>query len=152
MEFFNPVHSMMGQGMLARLGRAMRTVGISGEKILLVTRGGDFFASNGYQILRESLQEYEVREIAFAKSNPDITDLFGVLEELRFVKFDLVIAVGGGSVLDIGKCIATLQPMEISDVSRLRNCIAQGIYCVQLTDQFPPYMSLPHNLFELYRW
>lgn len=139
MEFFNPVHSMMGQGMLARLGRAMRTVGISGEKILLVTRGGDFFASNGYQILRESLQEYEVREIAFAKSNPDITDLFGVLEELRFVKFDLVIAVGGGSVLDIGKCIATLQPMEISDVSRLRNCIAQGIY----EGETVPWIGIP---------
>lgn len=128
MEFFNPVHIIAGQGTLCTLDKSIKKLCSPVKKILLITRGGDFRLSEGYHQLSAALNKYEVHEIAFEVSNPDIGELFQLLKELETSHFDLVIAVGGGSVLDIGKSIATLQNINFSDVAMLRQCIEQSSY------------------------
>lgn len=139
MEFFNPVHIVAGQGTLCALDKSIKKLQLQINKILLITRGGDFQLSAGYKQIRAALNEYEVHEIVFGVSNPDISELFQLLKELESVDFDLVIAVGGGSVLDMGKSIATLHKMELADVAMLRECIGKGSY----TEAVIPWLGIP---------
>ena len=139
MEFFNPVHIVAGQGTLSALDKSIEKLHLQINKILLITRGGDFQLSAGYQQIRAALNEYEVHEIAFDVSNPDISELFQLLKELERVDFNFVIAVGGGSVLDMGKSIATLYRMEIADVAMLRECIGKGSYAEAVI----PWIGIP---------
>ncbi len=126
MEFYNPVHIFADPGALADLGRIASRWARPGSRILLITRGMDFAESPVHRILTEALALYDVREEEFALSNPDVIDIAALLAKVRGRAYDLIIAVGGGSVMDAAKTLAAALHTDIASTDDLRRFIQQG--------------------------
>jgi alcohol dehydrogenase YqhD (iron-dependent ADH family) len=104
-EFFNPTRLNFGAGKLAELGKVTSQYG---SKALLVT-GGNSVKSNGtFDKAVASLKEAGVdyAECSGVEPNPRITSVRKGAEIARKNDCDVVIGLGGGSVMDAAKVIA----------------------------------------------
>ncbi len=97
-QFSHPVRVMSG-----RLEKLLEV--IDAEKVLLVTTAG--FSRRGVsdRIIR-ALGNNRVRIYDEVSPNPDLADLDTAINRLKSDRFDAVLAVGGGSVIDAAKVIA----------------------------------------------
>jgi phosphonate metabolism-associated iron-containing alcohol dehydrogenase len=122
----HPVGIAFGADAADSLGDLLDSAPAADGKILLLTRGGDFAESAEGRRLQTALQGRSWNELPFAASNPDIAELL----ELRqgAPDFDLLVAVGGGSVLDVGKALAAMRGLQIEDLDALRRVIEEKSY------------------------
>jgi len=74
---------------------------INGRKTLLVTSNG--FIKRGLIDKVKLLTNDIVEVISDIKSHPEFSDLEIVYNKIKGIKFDLILAIGGGSVLDASK-------------------------------------------------
>ncbi|WP_339817127.1 iron-containing alcohol dehydrogenase [Paenibacillus sp. FSL R7-0216] len=103
--FHNPTKLIFGKGQLASL----RTeVPAYGNKVLLVYGGGSIKRSGLYDQVTVILREIgaEVTELAGVEPNPRLSTVHRGVELCKSNGIELVLAVGGGSVLDCAKAIA----------------------------------------------
>lgn len=100
----------------------------SQERVLLLTRGMDFSDSEACSRLRQALQGCSVREEELTVSNPDVADMAEMLERVAGEPYGLIVAVGGGSVMDTAKTLALAIPAGIAGKERLRSFVAGGVY------------------------
>jgi hypothetical protein len=78
------------------------------KKVMLVY-GGKSLKSNGvYDRIVKSLNDkkIEFKEYGGVKANPDIEDVVAICKIINSFNPDLILAAGGGSVLDTAKCAA----------------------------------------------
>ncbi|MBW6497598.1 MAG: iron-containing alcohol dehydrogenase [Bacteroidales bacterium] len=110
---YNPVKLHFGQGVVKKLGAAASAYG---KKALLVYGKGSVKKNGSYQQTLQSLHEagIEVFEYDGIKSNPIIEDVDAAADLGRKHGVDLVVAVGGGSVIDSAKIIAITIPVDHS--------------------------------------
>lgn len=104
-QFYNPTRLIFGKGQL----QALQTeVPKYGKRILLVYGGGSIKRSGLYDQVISQLNEIgaEVTELAGVEPNPRLSTVHKGVELCRTHNIDLVLAVGGGSVLDCAKAIA----------------------------------------------
>jgi len=73
------------------------------KKILLVTGKTSFLACGAERLLKPLLEGYKVEHFCDFANNPKIGDVYRGVELFRKNKPDVVIAVGGGSVIDMAK-------------------------------------------------
>lgn len=76
-----------------------------GNKVLLVYGGGSIKKSGLYDKVKELLKDFEVYELGGVAPNPKYTS---VLEGIKICKekgIEVIVPVGGGSVVDCGKAI-----------------------------------------------
>ena len=66
----------------------------------------DFSQSPAGQALRKALAGRDVREEELTLSNPDVADMAAMLERVGGEPYGLILAVGGGSVMDTAKTLA----------------------------------------------
>ncbi|UZP66687.1 iron-containing alcohol dehydrogenase [Desulfovibrio mangrovi] len=104
-EFQNPTRILFGAGVLARLGEA---AGEYGKKALLVTGGGSVKRGGVFDRAVESLKAAGVSyvECTGIEPNPRISSVVRGADIARKEGCDMVIALGGGSVMDASKVIA----------------------------------------------
>ena len=104
-EFQNPTRIIFGAGVLARLGE---TAGAYGKKALLVTGGGSVKKSGVFDRAATSLKAagIEVVECSGVEPNPRITSVRRGGETAKRENCEMVIALGGGSVMDAAKVMA----------------------------------------------
>ncbi len=74
---------------------------INGRKTLLITSAG--FIKRGLVDKIKSLTPYIVDVISEVKSHPEFKDLKNTYKKIAKIDFELILAVGGGSVLDASK-------------------------------------------------
>ena len=74
---------------------------INGRKTLLITSAG--FVKRGLVSKIKSLTNNIVEVISDVKSHPEFKDLEVTYNKIRKIDFELILAVGGGSVLDASK-------------------------------------------------
>jgi|TARA_Y100000294_G_C8566221_1_gene340923 alcohol dehydrogenase class IV len=79
-------------------------------KILIISGKKSYFASGANKLIKQVLIDKET--YLFLKKNkiPEIKELEKIISYLRFIKPDLIIAIGGGSVIDYAKIANTLHP------------------------------------------
>ena len=103
-DYQTPTRLIFGKGVVEKLPGVMAQFG---KKILLTYGGGSIKKIGLYQKVLELLDGYEIVELPGIQPNPKYDP--SVLEGVRLCKehqVDVILSVGGGSVLDCSKAIA----------------------------------------------
>ena len=104
-DYCTPTRLIFGKGIVEQLPQVMAQFG---KKVLLTYGGGSIKKIGLYQKVMELLKDFEIVELSGIQPNPKYDP--SVLEGVRLCKehkVDVILAVGGGSVLDCSKAIAT---------------------------------------------
>ena len=103
-DYQTPTRLIFGKGVIEKLPGVMAKFG---KKILLTYGGGSIKKIGLYQKVHELLKGYDIVELPDIQPNPKYDP--SVLDGVRLCKehqVDVILAVGGGSVLDCSKAIA----------------------------------------------
>ncbi|MBO1909906.1 iron-containing alcohol dehydrogenase, partial [Microvirga sp. 3-52] len=103
--FYNPVKLIFGKGQLEKLTEELP---IYGKKVLVVYGGGSIKKNGLYDEVMSVLDKLgmEVHELAGVEPNPRISTARKGAEICKEQGIDVLLAVGGGSVIDCTKLIA----------------------------------------------
>lgn len=104
-DYMTPTRLIFGEGVIAKLPEVMANYG---KKVLLTYGGGSIKKIGLYDKVKKLLSDFEITELSGIQPNPKYAP--SVLEGVRLCKeydIDVILAVGGGSVLDCSKAIAT---------------------------------------------
>ncbi len=103
--FENPTKIIFGKGTIGRIGSEVKRFGTN---VLLVYGQGSIKNNGVYDQVMKSLMEAAVTVIEFpgVKSNPVLSHVLKGIELARQENVDVIVAVGGGSVIDTAKTIA----------------------------------------------
>ena len=109
--FQNPTKLVFGKGEIKRLSKL-----IDKYKKILMTYGGGSIKRNGvYEQVMQALEGYDIVEFSGIEANPDYSTLMKAVEICRTQNIDFILAVGGGSIIDGTKFIATAAKFEGED-------------------------------------
>ncbi len=110
-EFHNPTKIIFGKGRIREAGRHVKEFS---EKALLVMGCGSVRKSGIFDVVSDSLKEHgvNVEVLEGIQSNPVLSKVEEGIEIMRDKGLNLVIALGGGSVMDSAKAIAAGTPLE----------------------------------------
>ncbi len=102
---YNPTRLHFGKGVISQLGENARRLG---KRALLVYGGGSVKQNGSYRDTREQLvqQGVDITEFAGIKPNPRVEEVRKAAEIGREENVEMIVAVGGGSVIDSAKIIA----------------------------------------------
>jgi hypothetical protein len=103
-DYMTPTRLIFGEGVINRLPEVMKNYG---RKVLLTYGGGSIKKIGLYDKVKELLSDYELVELSGIQPNPKYDP--SVLDGVRLCKahgIEVILAVGGGSVLDCSKAIA----------------------------------------------
>jgi hypothetical protein len=108
---YNPTTLHFGRNVLNQLGL---TINRYGKKVLLVYGKGSIKQNGLYDVIKKQLDAIgaEVYEYSGIKSNPIVEDVDAAAAIGRENSVDVVLAVGGGSVIDSAKIISIAIPVE----------------------------------------
>ena len=90
----------------------------------------NYFLNNRtfYNILYKQFENFKPIIMGNISTNPDILDILKLKKDLADKDFDLIVALGGGSVIDTAKAISCFNKMEFKDIEKLRNNIIEKKY------------------------
>lgn len=110
---YNPTKLHFGKGVMNNLGEAVAEYG---NRVLLVYGGGSIKNNGIYDRTIKQLNSIgaEVFEYAGIKPNPLIEDVDAAAQLGRENNVDVILAVGGGSVIDTAKIISITIPVNHS--------------------------------------
>lgn len=103
-DYQTPTRLILGEGVISNLPEVMASFG---KKVLMTYGGGSIKKLGLYDKVKELLKDYEIYELSDIQPNPKYDP--SVLDGVRICKennIDVILAVGGGSVLDCSKAIA----------------------------------------------
>ena len=103
-DYMTPTRLIFGEGVVKNLPSVMAPLG---KKILLTYGGGSIKKIGLYDKVKELLKDFEIYELSGIQPNPKYDP--SVLDGVKICKeqnIDVILAVGGGSVLDCSKAIA----------------------------------------------
>lgn len=100
--YYNPTKIIFGKGMIENIVRE-----IPKHKKILIIHGVSSIKKNGvYNTLREVLKTYQVYEFGGVGPNPDCDTAAEIVNVIRDKNIDFLLAVGGGSVIDMTKFVS----------------------------------------------
>ena len=110
---YNPVRLHFGKGVTDNLGKAVKHYG---TKVLLIYGGGSIIRNGIYQQIMRQLDSIgaQVFEYQGIKPNPLIDDVDAAAMLGREKGVDVILAVGGGSVIDSAKIVSISIPVDHS--------------------------------------
>ena len=103
-DYMTPTRLIFGRDSIKKLPEVMQA---QGKRVLLTYGGGSIKKSGLYDRVKELLADFEIFELPGIQPNPKYDP--SVLDGVRICKeqqIDVILAVGGGSVLDCSKAIA----------------------------------------------
>lgn len=104
-SFYNPVKLIFGKGQLEALKNEVPNYG---KKVLVVYGGGSIKKNGLYDEVMATLNDMgvEIHELSGVEPNPRISTAKRGIEICKKENIDMLLAVGGGSVIDCTKLIA----------------------------------------------
>ena len=103
-DYMTPTRLVFGENVIEKLPEVM---GAIGRRVLLTYGGGSIKKIGLYDRVKELLKDFEITELPGIQPNPKYDP--SVLEGVRLCKendIEVILSVGGGSVLDCSKAIA----------------------------------------------
>lgn len=103
-DYQTPTRLIFGEGVISNLPQVMKSFG---KKVLMAYGSGSIKKIGLYDKVKELLWDYDIYELPDIQPNPKYNP--SVLDGVRICKennIDVILAVGGGSVLDCTKAIA----------------------------------------------
>lgn len=103
-DYQTPTRLIFGEGVISSLPEVMKSFG---KKVLMTYGSGSIKKLGLYDKVKELLGDYEIYELPDIQPNPKYDP--SVLDGVRICKengIDVILSVGGGSVLDCSKAIA----------------------------------------------
>lgn len=119
--YYNPVRLYWDTHCISHIKENVKE--LNAKKVLLIKWSETALQNEAGKELYEALVDCEVMELVFEKSNPDIRDLYELYQDKKENKPELIIAVGGGSVLDIAKSFAAILDDKYASIEELREAI-----------------------------
>ncbi|HZJ74742.1 MAG TPA: phosphonoacetaldehyde reductase [Perlabentimonas sp.] len=110
--------------------------GFNPNRVFLVRGNKSFEASGARLFIEDLLGTAEITSFSNFSVNPKIEDLQKGIEVFRKGDFDLIIAIGGGSVLDMAKLISVLSHQQ----AELADLITGNAH---ITDHKTPLLAIP---------
>ena len=112
------VSSLAEYGGLSRIGELLAP--LSGKRILLVTGRGSYKACGAQDVLDVALADYDITRFFDFDLNPKLEDGLRGAQIANDINADIIIAVGGGSPMDIAKLIKAFRdnPNQAEDMVR----------------------------------
>jgi NADP-dependent alcohol dehydrogenase len=101
-QFVNPTKIIFGKNEIAQLTKQIPTT----SKVLILYGGGSVKKTGLLESIKAVLSDYQVGEFGGIEPNPTYETLMKAVEIIRKEKYDFLLAVGGGSVIDGTKFIA----------------------------------------------
>ena len=99
----NPVKILFGKGQIAKLKSQIPT----GANILVLYGGGSIKKNGIYEQVTDALKDFDYTEFGGIPANPEYEVLLDALAIIKSEKIDFLLAVGGGSVIDGTKFLAS---------------------------------------------
>ncbi|WP_024994357.1 iron-containing alcohol dehydrogenase [Phocaeicola paurosaccharolyticus] len=103
-DYYSPTRLIFGKGVVEQLAEVMKPIG---KRVLLTYGGGSIKRSGLYDKVKSLLKDFEITELSGIEPNPKYDP--SVLDGVRLCKendIEVILSVGGGSVLDCSKAIA----------------------------------------------
>ncbi|MEE3230600.1 MAG: iron-containing alcohol dehydrogenase, partial [Planctomycetota bacterium] len=102
--------SFLGRGALGKLEEVLTET--SAESVFLVKSPGVYEASGAHLLVDQALTKVRTRSFDGFTPNPKWPDILSALNLFRKEPCDLILTIGGGSAIDIGKLVSflALQP------------------------------------------
>lgn len=106
--FYNPTRILFGKGRIADLAKEIP----ANARILITYGGGSVIKTGTLDEVKAALKDFTLFEFGGIEPNPSYEQLMDSVELARREKIDFLLAVGGGSVIDGTKFIATAITFE----------------------------------------
>lgn len=105
-DFVNPTRIIFGKQSEEKAGNVINEYGF--KKVLLVYGQGSIKKSGLYERVVKSLEEAGLSFVEYSgiSPNPELRFVKECLEVAKGFQPDIILAVGGGSVIDVCKCVA----------------------------------------------
>jgi len=132
-EFYNPTHIVFGAGEEKRLGELTAKCG---KKALIVTTRGKVKELGILGRAQKSLEDAGIAYVTLegVDPNPRLSTVYEGVKLAKENDVDVVVAVGGGSVIDCAKCIAysVFETEDIWDLFLCKRTSEKGLPIVAL--------------------
>ncbi len=125
-RYYNPVQTIEGPGCAGELAGLLRRLDLKGGRVLLLVWSEDVLKLPAFAKLAE--EGFTVRSMVFRASNPTVEQLYEAYRSTRDFNPEAVVAVGGGSIMDVGKSLCCLYGRNLSDGDSLRRLIEEKDY------------------------
>lgn len=140
--FQNPTKLIFGKGEIKRLSKL-----IDKDKKILMTYGGGSIKRNGvYEQVIKALEGYDIVEFSGIEANPDYSTLMKAVDICKTQNIDFILAVGGGSIIDGTKFIATAAKFEGEDAWDILRKKAKNL---PIPIDFATVLTLPATASEM---
>ena len=125
-RYYNPVQTIEGAGCTAELTGLLESMGLARRNVLLLVWSEAVLDLPAFASLSNA--GFTVRGQVFQASNPTVEQLFETYQATRGFAPEAVVAVGGGSIMDVGKSLCCLYGKTLADADALRRLIEEKDY------------------------
>ena len=133
-EFQNTTKIVFGKGKIARLAELIE----KDERVLMLYGGGSIRKNGVYDQVTAALSGHSVEEFGGIEPNPQYTTCLKAVEAVKKHRTSLILAVGGGSVIDASKFIAAAavysRPRQQSPTTVAHDRDGQSLCCYPAPD------------------
>ena len=119
-RYYNPVRTLEGPGSLSSLPEILNGMEPDSKRILLLVWSEEVLKNPAFSFLLDQKSGFQTLPFSFQASNPTVEQLFETYEATKEFAPAVVIAVGGGSIMDVGKSLCCLYGHSLSNVDALR--------------------------------